>query len=188
MPLLSDIMNQANLSLLSYGINLDALSSINDPVTNLKRLVGDGTALNPGQGLTLNQLNAIAADGWTVVAQSTDTGIGNSGASATVFEKDGVRYLAVRGTEFNTASDVAADVLLALGLDTSMHPQVQYLESVVQEWIADGTLPAQFTITGHSLGGYVATGLERLQSLQGHITDVYLFNAPRKRYGISALG
>ena len=107
-----------------------------------------------GANMSQSQAEAFAAE-WTVV----DSAEFDNGAAATIFKnvKTGVCYLAVRGTEPSDAADYAADAFLAAGFSSYTNPQFWSLEDQVQEWINDGDLPASFTVTGHSLGGYLAT-------------------------------
>lgn len=103
----------------------------------------------------------------------TDT----NGLSVTVFEntQSHERVLAIRGTD--DRFDLGTDLISVAGLGSSYYQgQYQSLRAKVQEWIADGTLPQHFSVTGHSLGGFLATGLG-LEFPQ-HVDHAYLFNAP----------
>jgi hypothetical protein len=102
------------------------------------------------------------ANKWTVVAQYDDPGI--SGLNVTIFENmaSGTRYLAIRGTEPTDIGDLLTDATLAVfGISDD---QYYHLRDKVIEWMSpdiDGNpspfLPdANFIITGHSLGGYLA--------------------------------
>ncbi|MBL8488737.1 MAG: hypothetical protein JNK22_16820, partial [Rhodocyclaceae bacterium] len=97
--------------------------------------------------------------------------------SATVFQEveTGRRYLAVRSTQ--SLSDVWTDIVDISILGMSEH-QGQYasLKSKVQSWLANGTLTSGFTVTGHSLGGFLAGAL--LADFRGQIEHVFLYNAP----------
>lgn len=108
---------------------------------------------------------------WEVIDRYTDA----TGVSATVFEKvgGGQRYLAIRGTE--SPGDIGADYILARGFPPEMNPQFVGLKSAVQDWIDNGTLSADFSITGHSLGGYLAVALGSSFEEAG---EVYTYNAP----------
>ncbi len=99
-----------------------------------------------------------------------------NGAAATVFEeigKPGVRYLAVRGTELGNA-DLLADEILALGFPSFVNPQFVALRGQIQAWMDSGTLPASFTIAGHSLGGYLAAAI----GSWFRSGSAYMYNAP----------
>ena len=100
-----------------------------------------------------------------------------NGLSVTVFEntQSHERVLAIRGTD--DRFDLGTDLISVAGLGSSYYQgQYQSLRAKVQEWIADGTLPQHFSVTGHSLGGFLATGLG-LEFPQ-HVDHAYLFNAP----------
>ena len=87
-----------------------------------------------------------------------------TGLSATIFkDKAGIHYLAIRGTEI-TVGDLYTD-LIDITLLGSAQYQLQYqaLKWKVAEWQASGVLlgnqQQQITVTGHSLGGFLAAAL-----------------------------
>ena len=93
---------------------------------------------------------------WRVVDQYNDP---LTGLSATVFEKIGEveQYcLAIRGTD--GGMDYIADVHIYQGLPSEISPQYLSLKAKVQTWLADPQKlqGKNFTVTGHSLGGYLA--------------------------------
>jgi len=91
---------------------------------------------------------------WRVVDQYNDP---LTGLSATVFQKaDGTTCLAIRGTD--GTMDVLADYLIYQGLPSEISPQYLSLKAQVQTWLADPQKlqGKNFTVTGHSLGGYLA--------------------------------
>jgi Glycosyl transferases group 1 len=106
-----------------------------------------------------------------------------NGLSVTVFEEKstGQRYLAIRGTDdlYDIATDLVSVVILGT---TRFQGQYQLLRSKVQEWISNGTLPNQFSVTEHSLGGFLATGLA--SEFSANVSHAYLYNAP----GLGGLG
>ena len=110
---------------------------------------------------------------WSVVDTYADV----SGVAATVFQENatGERYLAIRGTT-PTAGDLSADGILAAGLPSYLNPQFVGLQAQVETWLGDGTLPAGSTVTGHSLGGYLAAAVGTWNS--GQLGEVYTYNAP----------
>jgi len=55
----------------------------------------------------------------------------------------------------------------------------------VQAWFVDGTLTPGFTVTGHSLGGYLAAGL--VADFGSSISHAYLYNAPGNNSSISVI-
>ncbi|MCP5273849.1 MAG: hypothetical protein H6936_03140 [Burkholderiales bacterium] len=67
-------------------------------------------------------------------------------------------------------------VNIALLGSTTLQPQYQSLKTKVQEWLDNGTLPQNFTVTGHSLGGFLATGLTT--DFPGNVSHAYLYNTP----------
>ena len=85
------------------------------------------------------------------------------------------RILSVRGTD--DPYDIATDVISVAALGSTRNQgQYQSLRTKVQEWVASGVLPAHFSVTGHSLGGFLAIGLAlEFPQLVEH---AYLYNAP----------
>ena len=127
-------------------------------------------------GMTELQANKFAAT-WTVVSQYTDS---STGLSATVFEDKatGQRYLAIRGTEPNDflRDIIINDGIIAIGYLPDALPQYSALKAQVNTWLGNGTLSNNFTVSGHSLGGYLATALTA--DFSANITKTYLYNAP----------
>jgi hypothetical protein len=138
-------------------------------------LVDDGNGMSPAQA-------ASFASKWQVIDQYThseevpvyDDG-GNitsyttrsNGLSVTVFEEvaTGKRHVAIRGTEFTDIGDLTADGGITLHGVPQLSDQYQSLKSRIEAWQASGVLPGTeqpgtFTITGHSLGGWLAQGLD----------------------------
>jgi hypothetical protein len=99
-----------------------------------------------------------------------------TGLSVTLFERiaDGQRVVAVRGTEISDLRDLKNDLLLLLG-GAKVLPQQAALNAKVQAWLEGGQLAPGFTVTGHSLGGFLATGLTAAFGSQ--IANVYAYNA-----------
>ena len=101
----------------------------------------------------------------------------SNGLSVIVFEnkETGARTLAIRGTD--DGADAATDFVSVFLLGSPKNQgQYQSLRTKVQEWIANGTLPQHFSVTGHSLGGFLATGLA-LEFPQ-YVDHAYLYNSP----------
>jgi pimeloyl-ACP methyl ester carboxylesterase len=123
--------------------------------------------------MSTSQAEQFAAT-YTVAAQYTDP---VSGVSATVFaDAAGNRYLAIRGTE-PTGSDLTADGLLAFGLPSNLNPQFTALKEQLDKWLKDPVVlkDQSFTVTGHSLGGYLAAAVAQSYT---QVTNAYLYNAP----------
>ncbi|WP_037588306.1 hypothetical protein [Stenoxybacter acetivorans] len=109
-------------------------------------------------------------DAWKVIDQYTDA----SGVSATVFEStQGTRHLAIRGSE--SPGDYNADFILAVGFPSYLNPQFIQLQTQVRSWIDSGALNNGFTVSGHSLGGYLAAAVGTWFAEAG---QVYTYNAP----------
>lgn len=106
-----------------------------------------------------------------------------SGVSATVLEDlAGDRYLAIRGTEVTSLPDLNADYILANGWPPELNPQFTSIRDQIDRWSANGTLPAHFSVTGHSLGGFLAAGVAL--NCGARVDSTYTFNAP----GIGGIG
>lgn len=130
-------------------------------------------------GMSSLQADAFIAK-WRVTAQSPDS---LTGFSATVFEEtsSGKKYLAIRGTEL-AGNDLTADGLLATAMPSNLNPQFIALKMQLDTWLNDPAIlqGQNFTVTGHSLGGYLAAAVKQNYS---QVTEAYLYNAP----GVSGL-
>ncbi|MFN4341574.1 MAG: calcium-binding protein [Azonexus sp.] len=159
MNTMSDFSKQSDLALAAYAELYSGISGA--AFRNALKDVG----MSPAQAEHFSTQ-------WRVVDSKTFP----NGAAATVFEeigKPGMRYLAVRGTELGIA-DIVADAILATGFPSSVNPQFFTLRTQVQEWIDSGALTANFSVTGHSLGGYLAAGIGSwFQN-----GTVFMYNAP----------
>ena len=166
MTSVTQFFQQSELALASYAKNL------------FPGISGDlyQTALEDGgQGFAPSQAQQFALT-WRVLDQYTDS----TGLSATIFEEvsSGKRTLAIRGTQAE-AGDIVSDVLLAAGVSARLNPQFDALQAKLDnEWLAEGGLlrGQPFTVSGHSLGGYLAAAVKAQYSAQ--VTSVYLYNAP----------
>lgn len=138
---------------------------------------------------------SIFAGRWTVVEQFS----GALGLSATVFQEisSGAHCVAIRGSQ--SPGDFGANYILANGFPAQMNPQFTSLRDQINLWTANGVLPSIFTVTGHSLGGYLADAV----ALQfgARVSGVYTYNAPgvdgyfssivnalREALGVSGIG
>jgi Ca2+-binding RTX toxin-like protein len=163
----NDLLMQSELALASYAQLTIGAPQINELVRNTV-------------GMSATQAEQFS-ETWRVVDQFTDL---SSGLSATIFQaRDaqgnpvGQKYLAIRGTEAS-GNDLAADGILALGIPGALNPQFAALKTKLDnEWLAEGGLldGQNFTVTGHSLGGYLAAAVKQQYP---QVTDAYLFNAP----------
>ena len=163
----SDYFTQAELSLAAYGtFTIGAIP--------LEKLTDPSVGMSPTQAANFSER-------WNVLAQFTDSA---SGASATIFQaRDvqgnpvGPKHLSIRGTEPD-ANDLIASGLLALGLPASLNPQFIALKAQIDNWRNDPTKLGDqtFTVTGHSLGGYLAAAVKEYYGAQ--VSDAYLYNAP----------
>jgi hypothetical protein len=100
-------------------------------------------------GFSTPQANAFA-DAYTVLDQYNDD---TTGLSATVFQHaaTGAFTLAICGTD--GPEDLLTNLIdVALLGAHALQAQYAALQTQVQAWIQDGTLPGAFTVTGHSLG------------------------------------
>ncbi|WP_347888926.1 hypothetical protein ABHF54_05795 [Nitrosomonas europaea] len=109
-------------------------------------------------GFSTNQAREFAST-YQVVDQHTDV----TGLSATVFADHitGETFLAIRGTELTDPGDLFAGLSIAVFGSAVLQPQYASLKAQVAAWLNDETLSPTFTVTGHSLGGFLATGLNR---------------------------
>jgi pimeloyl-ACP methyl ester carboxylesterase len=126
-----------------------------------------------GKGLSLKQADHFA-ETYTVVDQYNAPA--PNGLSATVFEDgDGNTYLAIRGTD--GVNDYLTDLVdIALLGTTAFQAQYASLKAKVQKWLDDEVLKPSFTVTGHSSGGFLATGI--VADFADKVSHAYLYNAP----------
>ena len=155
----TEFLKQAELALASYAV----LSPGEPNQTNLQ---------DSGRGMSIDQASRFALN-WRVITQYNHP---TNGLSATVFaDASGNKYLAIRGTD--DGYDLATDAIDIALLGSTAH-QAQYasLKTKVTEWLGSGTLSPSFTVTGHSLGGFLATGIAA--DFAGNVSHAYLYNAP----------
>ena len=182
MSAIYDYYTQAELSLASYS---SLYAGISDDAY-LTALQSDGQGMSPKQAEEF-------AKTWRVVDQYTHSEVwtwtdefgnetqitGTNGLSVTLFEnvETGKRYVAVRGTD--DLNDVWTDITNIALLGTPER-QAQYadLKAKLTEWLADPhKLQGQtFTVTGHSLGGFLAGALT--VDFPAQIEHAYLYNTP----------
>ena len=177
MTIANDYARQAELALAAYA------DLANGP-TEVLALVDAGMSDAQAQHF---------AESWRVIAQYnhmsepypvydefgqlTGYSTTSNGLSATVFEDISTqrRYLAIRGTDdlYDVATDLVSIAILGT---TKFLGQYQSLRSKVQEWLADRTLPGPFTVSGHSLGGFLAIGLAA--DFAANVEHAFTFNTP----------
>ncbi|SER25795.1 Ca2+-binding protein, RTX toxin-related [Nitrosomonas sp. Nm51] len=158
-----EYFKQAELALASYAKNLTA------GIPDRDKLINDAA------------FPATQADAFTLRYEVVDQHIDATGLSATVFRDNntGETYLAIRGTEATDPADLLTDLVnIALFGSTTLQPQYLSLKSQVQAWIDAEILPQNFTVTGHSLGGFLATDLAVDAQFADNITHAYLYNTP----------
>lgn len=121
------------------------------------------------------------ADRWRVIDVVNDS----MGLSATLFQEMGTdgtlgrMVLAIRGTEVswpNVIADFMADGGIILHGRPDFSVQYQVLKARVNTWQQSGVLNGSFSVTGHSLGGWLATGL--VSDFGAQIEHAYLYNTP----------
>ena len=174
------LFNEAELALAAYANLVAGSLTLENQQESLR-----------GAGMATEQAQRFAEQ-WRVVTQYNHTeqlptyddagnltgyATSSNGLSVTVFEEVGTgkRYLAIRGTQ--DANDLITDLVDVAILGTPLfQSQYQSLRTKVQEWLGDGTLPQTFTVSGHSLGGFLATGLAA--EFSANIEHTYLYNSP----------
>ncbi len=114
------------------------------------------------------------ASRYTIVEVFSDS---QTGTFAAVFEdKSGDRTVAIRGTDISLNMDWVSNAYLATGIPPSLNPQFLALQPVIAQWIQSGALPPGSTVTGHSLGGYLAAAIKA--TFPSTFASTYTFNAP----------
>jgi Ca2+-binding RTX toxin-like protein len=158
--LIRDYFTQAELALAAYA-------DLQPGVPNTGKLQDDGRGMSPAQAQRFSEQ-------WRVVDSPYNDPI--TSVSATIFQEiaTGQKTLAIRGTQ--GPSDFVANYFILNGIPSQLNPQYLSLKAQVQAWLADGTLTPGFTVSGHSLGGYLAAGL--VADFPTRISHAWLYNAP----------
>jgi len=164
MSTLNDYFQQAEFALAAYS-NLYSGITGNAYTDALQ---------DQGNGMSAAQAVEFAKK-YSVVDQWNNNSIG---LSATVFaDASGNKYLSIRGTEPATPTDLLTGAIdiYALG-STLIQPQHLDLKWKVEQWLASGDLSSSFTVTGHSLGGFLATAITA--DYPNNVSHAYLYNTP----------
>lgn len=173
MTTITDYFAQAQLSLAAYALNLQqGMFGGTDQNSPYVKALTDA-------GMSAQQATTFAST-YTVVEQSG--GIGSpTGFSATLFQnaQTGQKFLAIRGTEPNLTigPDLWADATIAFG-NPFLNLQIPALVSFYDQLKTDGLVtPADtLTVSGHSLGGYLAQLLTMYDPVQ--VSQTCTYNAP----------
>ena len=184
---IQSLFQQAQIAEAAYA---DFLANPNDPVAALR-----------AEGMSAIQANTFAQN-WRVVSQFTESGLLSNGFSATLFERldanqqpTGQYTLAIAGsTQFVdfagadldlAVTGVALNQLVSMvnyvlrlkaganGLTQQLTPIGTGLTSNIVSGVGPGINPAQLTVSGHSLGGYLSQVYQRMFGSTG----VYTYNA-----------
>ena len=179
----TDYFIQGELALAAYA---DLLPGSPDPAKLSQAGMGTVQANTFAQEWqVITQYNHVS-DPYPVYDEITGEFLRNdtttNGLSVTVFNQVGTnkRFLAIRGTDdfYDLGTDLVSVLLLG---STRFQGQYQSLRKKVLEWIGNDTLGNSFSISGHSLGGFLASGL--VQEFSGNVEHAHIFNSP----GFSAL-
>ena len=177
MSTIQDYYIQAELALAAYA-------NLQPGVPNIDRLQDDGKGMSALQAQhfaenwrVIDQYNGQVQDSYYDDFGQLVTCLVQTGLSVTIFEEVGShkQVVAVRGTQ--DFLDIVTDFIDIGMLGTDEH-QAQYkaLSAQVRKWLDDGVLRSGFTVTGHSLGGFLATNLAL--DYAGDVAHTYLYNAP----------
>ncbi|MCU7920931.1 MAG: hypothetical protein KZQ95_21625 [Candidatus Thiodiazotropha sp. (ex Epidulcina cf. delphinae)] len=175
-------LNNAELALAAYA---DLYAGMNNSDYEIA-LENNGDGMSPTQAKdfadnwrVLDQYDGKVEETYTDEFGQEHTFLNPTGLSVTAFEnvKTGEQVVAVRGTEPTDIDDILTDII-DIGVLGTADKQAQYaaLSAKVQEWLGSGTLQTGFNVTGHSLGGFLATNLAIDYSTD--IAHTYLYNAP----------
>lgn len=169
MPAIKDYLNYAEIALASYGQALSLGARANAPKY---------------QRVGMAESQAIQFDqSWSVLGQA-DIG---DGFSAALFQKvdatgnpTGEKVLGIRGTEASHwGIDYLFDVVVIALLGTN-RGSLQYasLEAFYQQMVSTGKLGTneQFTVSGHSLGGFLAQAFTAKHDAV--VAATYTYNSP----------
>jgi hypothetical protein len=128
-------------------------------------------------GMAASQADDFDAT-WAVLQQSTPTA---NGFSAVLLQNrtTGEKVLAIAGTDPASPADIITDLVnVALYGTVLGMPQYASLESFYTQLVSSGKLGAaeQVTVTGHSLGGFLAQAFTARHT--SVVSAAYTYNAP----------
>lgn len=178
-----DYFEQAELALASYatlwsGMTLDAYRAAlrDEDSADMadSQAIAFTTKWRVIDQYTHSERIPVYDDGGNITSYITSS----NGLSVTIFEDiaTGERHVAIRGTEFSDIGDLTADGGIVLHGLPQLSGQYQTLKSQIEAWQSNGTLAGTFTVTGHSLGGWLAAGLAK--DFAASIEHTYVYNAP----------
>ena len=170
MPTSNQYLSFGEAALAAYAIGLQAGQS------STTRLVEAGMA--SAQATRFN-------DTWSVLSQSPTS---LDGFSAVLLQNraSSEKVLAIRGT--NDPADLITDILdIALVGNIANMSQYQSLEAYYALLVSSGSLSAaeQITVTGHSLGGFLAQAFTARHA--GVVQAAYTYNAPGFGGGVAQM-
>ena len=169
---------QAQLAMGAYAANLHQGDSGSTNDSYVDKLIEAGMSRSQAE---------LFADIYSVVDQHVSF---QTGLSVTVFsDSSGSKYMAVGGTEPTDLLDWQSDFAILTGLVGGYFPpQYTELRLYYQQLINQGLLSSSevITVTGHSLGGFLA----QLFSVDHAdvVTNTYTYNAPGIGGFVSQLG
>lgn len=169
----------AELAFAAYSEFYEGMS----PVAYAEELERNGKGMAPIQAQyfskswrVLDQYNGIVEKTYFDEFGDEQTVQNPTGLSVVIFENsNGNQVVAIRGTDdFN---DFVTDAIDIAVLGTPEY-QAQYaaLSTQVQTWMDNGTLKSGFSVTGHSLGGFLAQALTA--EFDALVFAAYTYNSP----------
>jgi VCBS repeat-containing protein len=173
--MITEYLTQSELALAAYA---NLVAGVPNSAALIEAGMSDSQAKNfAAHWRVINQYNGQVQDSYYDDFGQLVTCLVQTGLSVTLFEEVGTgkQVVAVRGTQ--DATDWVTNIIDIGVLGTDEH-QAQYkaLTAQVKKWLDDDVLQSGFTVTGHSLGGFLATNLAL--DYAGDVTHTYVYNAP----------
>ena len=166
-------------------LSLAAYATLQSGVPDIQALQQDDAGMSEAQAIDFSKR-------WRVVDQYTHgeemtyidefgqkhTFISRNGLSVTLFEAigSGQQVVAIRGTTRSDLIDLITDAGISIGLPPEYANQYQALHDQIEKWQDDSVLSPTFTVSGHSLGGWLAA--ELALQMPTEVEHAYLYNAP----------